>query len=206
MATMYIQQYTDKLQSEINKMMARKNDVEDAFDKCVTFLKDNTDEDLCDDDDIVIITKRTIAGLENDIKNNASDIKNIQNSEKTLKSINNHIDSTVIDALEKKITEIANTNQKISKIIEEINPYVQNLLDIEVDCSCSGKNSRYPCSICGGKQVTTLSKLLYPSGSNNAASQAKQQQTPPLTENKYSGNTEGSTNNSNDIKYTISRR
>lgn len=202
MATMYIQQYTDKLQSEINKMMARKNDVEDAFDKCVTFLKDNTDEDLCDDDDIVIITKKTIAGLENDIKNNASDIKNIQNSEKTLKSINNSIDNAVIDALEQKIAEITNTNQKISKMIEEISPYVKLLLDIEIDCSCSGKTSRYSCNICGGKQVTTLSKLLYTPENNSSSQQAKQQSAP---DTGYSGNTENNSN-SNDIKYTLSRR
>lgn len=205
MATMYIQQYTDKLQTEINKMISRKNDVEAAFDKCVAFLKDNTEEDLCDDDDIVIMTQKTISGLENDIKNNASDIKNIQNSEKTLKSINNSIDKTVIDALEQKITEITNANQKISKMIEEINPYVKLLLDIEVDCTCIDKTSRYSCNICGGKQITTLSKLLYPSENNSSAQQVKQQPTPPSTEPNYSGNTENNSN-SNDIKYTISRR
>lgn len=200
MATMYIKQHTDKLQTEINRMISRKDDIEAAFDKCVAFLKDNTNEDLCDDDDIVIMTKKTIAGLESEIKSNASDIKNIQSSEKTLKSINNSIDDTVIDALEQKISEITSTNQKISKMIEEISPFVKLLLEIEVDCTCIDKASRYSCNICGGKQVTTLSKLLYPSENNNV--QSPKQQVPS---NSYSNNTSNN-DSSGEIKYNISRR
>lgn len=155
------------IQKTIDHEQSKLNSITAAYENAMQFLLDNGYSEINESDDVLIEVMKCIKTMKNQVKDNKSDIKNINESIKSLTALSNSIDVKIINSLKEKIKGIEEDNDTSSNKLKDSKQFLETLLSLEIVCPvCEGKGGNSSnrkngvCSCCDDVGVINISKLL----------------------------------------------
>jgi len=161
--TKIVNDYKNNIQREIDMKQEILNNINQSMKEAEVFLLDNGYESVTEDIDILSSVMDKLIELEGDIVTYDKDIKSINESIKTLKSISKGIDPMISESLSGKIKEIEGDIGMTKEKISIANAFLPAILNLQIVCpSCNGAThiNKKTCEYCGALGVVGIDKII----------------------------------------------
>lgn len=154
------------LQASINEQQKQLDLIKNSVSKAEEFITESDCLDGTSTDekgDVLKEVMKTLKRIKTQISTGETDINYINTSIKSLEKVNAGINDTVIEQLQKNITEIKEKNQTYRNRIKKANDFLMKLLALEIICpNCGNGNlsETTNCRVCGGVGYINIANIL----------------------------------------------
>ena len=173
----YLETIQLDIQKKIDMEQKRLEDIQQSLKQANDFLAENGNIEG-ESEDLLKDVMKTIKEMNEQTAVNREDIENILSSIKSLQSIQNNIDASIIESLKAKIKEIEGTIDSTNNKLARIKEYLTILLNLQIVCPvCNGqflrrnqdsarfvRDGKHSCEYCDNIGVLSIGKILAKEG------------------------------------------